>query len=205
VKADPSRDPRASRARSLPRGERDDGAAPVVVGTFGRAHGVRGEVRLKSFTGDPLAIAGYGQLAGDDGGLYSLASVRLLPGAPGMLVARVTGIDGRDEAEALNRVTLHVPRARLPAPGADEFYLADLIGLAVATQDGTVIGTIAAMHDFGAGGIVEIAPAGGGRTALLPFTKAFVPTIDVAGRRAVVTAGDLFATDEKPPPDADVG
>ncbi|MCJ2135039.1 ribosome maturation factor RimM [Methylobacterium sp. J-026] len=167
----------------------------VLLGEFGRAHGLNGEVRLKSYTADPLAIAGYGALMTADGRSLSLAEVRLAPGSsPDMLIARVTGVSGRSAAEALNRLALFVPRDRLAAPGDDEVYAADLIGATAVDEAGTEIGTIVAVPNYGGGDLLELRPPGGGPTALLPFTKAFVPHLDVAQRRVTVLAPeDLFA------------
>ena len=165
----------------------------ILLGEFGRAHGLRGEVRLKSFTAEPAAIATYGPLAGDDGRRFVLTGVRPAGGAPDMLVVRVEGVATREAAEALNRVRLHAPRDRLPPSEEDEFFAADLVGLRVETVAGETLGTVVAVPDYGGGDLLEFAPAGGGRTALLPFTRAFVPTIDLPGRRVVVDPPeDLF-------------
>jgi 16S rRNA processing protein RimM len=150
-------------------------------------------VRLKSFTADPTAIATYGPLTADDGRRVVLTSVRQAPGgAPDLLVARVEGVGTREAAEALNRVRLSVSREKLGHPEEDEFFAADLIGLAAETPDGEPLGTIVAVPDYGGGDLLEIAPPRG-PTALVPFTKAFVPAIDLAARRVVVDAPDLFA------------
>lgn len=194
----PERGP-ATPTLSPPRkGEGKGGAGEgplVLLGEFGRAHGLKGEVRLKSFTTEPAAIATYGPLVAEDGRRFTLKSVRpAAGGAPDMLVARVEGIDTRDAAEALNRIRLHAPRDRLPpAEHEDEFYAADLVGLRVETAAGETLGRIVAVPNYGGGDLLEIAPAKGGASALLPFTKAFVPVVDLAGRRVVVDAPeDLF-------------
>lgn len=182
-----------------PAGRRD----ALLVGEFGRAHGVRGEVRLKSFTADPLAIASYGPLSTGAGDALVLERVRTVPGgSPDLLVAQVKGVPTRHAAEALNRVRLYLDRERLPAPeDEDEFLVADLIGLAVAGPGGEVLGTIVAVPNFGGGDLLEIARSTPGPTALLPFTKAFVPVVDLAARRVVVEApDDLFAAAEAEPP-----
>jgi 16S rRNA processing protein RimM len=172
-----------------------DAGRRVMAGEFGRPHGVNGEVRLKSYTADPMAIAAYAPLEAEDGRRFTLDSVRRLPGTPDMLVARVAGIDGRPGAATLTRLRLSVPRQRLPAPAEeDEFYQADLIGLRVEDTAGAVIGRVAAVHDFGAGDILEIAPRDGGKTALLPFNRAFVPVVDLIDGRVVVAADALFAS-----------
>ncbi len=159
----------------------------IVLARFGAAHGVRGEVRLKSYTETPLAIADYAPLKGSDGRDYRLVGARPAAGAsPDMLVVRVDGIRDRNGAEALNGVELSVPRERLPAPGADdEFYHADLIGLAAETTDGATLGTVTAIENHGAGDLLEIAPAGAS-AYLVPFTRAIVPVVDIAAGKIVV-------------------
>jgi len=157
----------------------------VLVGRFGAAHGVRGEIRLKSFTGNPEAIADYAPLYDKTGTrkfvLTSLRHVR-----EDMFVARVEGVASRNEAEALVNLDLHADKAQLPEPDEDEFYHSDLIGLAAMLEDGTRIGDVLNVLNFGAGDILEVKPAQGGETLLYPFTKAVVPVIDVAGRRVVI-------------------
>jgi 16S rRNA processing protein RimM len=156
----------------------------VCVGRIGAPHGIRGDVKLHSFTAEPMAIADYGALESEDGALsLTLETVRPTKDA---LVARFKGIDDRSAAERLRNVELYVPRDRLPAPTAGEFYHADLIGLAAVTSDGAAFGTVVAVHDFGAGDILELQPRTGGATIMLPFTDAFVPSVDMAGGRIVV-------------------
>jgi 16S rRNA processing protein RimM len=151
----------------------------ILVGKFGAPHGVRGEVRLKSYTGAPLDVARYRPLADKTGRPYALKSARLVK--DDMLVVRVEGIDTRDAAATLTNVDLYILRSDLPAPDPDEFYHADLVGLAARRADGTPLGTVAALQNFGGGTILEVAPVGGGETLLFPFTAAVVPTIDIAG------------------------
>lgn len=176
----------------------------VVLGEFGRPHGLHGEVRLKSHTGEPLAIAGYGALRASDGRDLEITDARTAPGgSPDLLIVRVKGVDGRTGAEALNRVTLSIPRERLGETAEeDEFFLTDLIGLRVEDGAGSVIGTIVAVPNYGGGDLLEIRPAAGGPTALLPFTKAFVPSLDIAGGRVVADPPeDLFAPPGPKPAD----
>jgi len=157
----------------------------IRVARIGAAHGVRGEVKLWSFTQDPMAIAGYGPLQTEDGA-RQIEIEALRPGK-NFLVARIAGIADRDAAEKLCNLDLFVPRARLPAiEEPDTFYHADLIGLKAVTADGAALGTVTALHNFGAGDIIEIAPDGGGQTAMLPFTDTTVPKIDLAARQIVV-------------------
>jgi 16S rRNA processing protein RimM len=177
----------------------------VLVGEFGRPHGLKGEVRLKSHTGEPEAIAGYRPLIAADGRTLSLKSVRPAPGgAPDLLIAVVDGVATREAAEALNRVQLYVERAKLPPPDEeDEFLLADLIGLSVETEAGEVIGAVVAVPNYGGGDLIEIAPVAKGPTALLPFTKAFVPVVDLAGKRIVAAPPDDLFEPARPQPEGE--
>ena len=172
----------------------------ILVGVFGAAHGIRGEVRLKSYTADPAAIATYGPLF-DASGTRSFMMEKLRPAGKDMFVAQVKGLGDRSAAEALNGTQLYVPRDILPDPEEEEFYHADLIGLRVESERGEVLGSVVALHNFGAGDILEIAPPPDAQekaTAMLPFTRAMVPVVDVAGGRVVV-ASDPFADDSTEP------
>ncbi|MGE3994671.1 MAG: ribosome maturation factor RimM [Variibacter sp.] len=156
----------------------------ICVAQVGAPHGVRGEVRLKSFTEDPQAVARYGSLETEDG--VRRFEIESLRPAKDMLVVRLRGVSDRNAAEALRNLRLYVPRDRLPPPEPGEFYHADLIGLAAVTADGEPFGKVVALHDFGAGDLIEIALAQGGATELLPFTAAVVPEVDIAAGRIVV-------------------
>ena len=157
----------------------------VPLGVFGAAQGVRGEVRVKSFTADPKAIGAYGALTDKAGArVFAFESLRALKDE--MLVARVKGVSTREAAEALNGVELFARREQLPPPGEDEFYYDDLVGLAAVTREGSRLGRVVALSNFGAGDILEIAPEGGGETLMLPFTKAVAPEIDFAAGRIVI-------------------
>jgi 16S rRNA processing protein RimM len=159
-------------------------AERICVAQIGGAHGLRGEVKLKSFTADPMAVSGYGPLMTEDGSAtFEIEAVRP---ARGHLVARFRGVDDRNAAERLTNVRLFVPRERLPRLATDEFYHADLIGLSAVAADGAAIGTVVAIHDFGAGDILEVQPQAGGTTIMVPFTAACVPSIDIASGRLVV-------------------
>ena len=176
----------------------------VQMGEFGRAHGLNGEIRLKSYTGDPQAIASYGALIGAGGQRIKLTDVRRAGGAsPDLLVVRVKGVSDRNGAEALNRLAIYLPRDRLgQVEDEDEFFTADLVGLDVVDVSGAVLGTVTDVPNYGGGDLLEIKPALGGATALLPFTKAFVPTLDVANGRIVIDPpDDLFAPAGPKPPD----
>lgn len=158
-------------------------ARQVQLGIIGAPHGVKGEVRVKSFTADPMAIGDYGPLSLDDGRTLSIVSLR--PQGD-MLVVRFDGVTTREQAAALTNRVLHVDRAVLPEVGdEDEFYHADLVGLAVVDETGEEVGKVVGLQDFGAGDILEIR-LGGGRSVLIPFTRAAVPVIDLSGGRVVV-------------------
>jgi len=160
------------------------GGARVCLGQIGAAHGVRGEVRLRSFTSDPGAIADYGPLQTEDGRVLEIEALRP---AKDHFVARLAGIHDRDAASALTNAKLYVPRERLPqTESADEFYHADLIGLAAVDQTGRTLGTVVAIHNFGAGDLIEVKPPTGGSTELVPFDMTHVPEIDIAAGRIVV-------------------
>ena len=144
---------------------------------------MRGEVRLWTFTDDPQAVASFGPLESGDGARrYTIKRIRA---AKTHLVATLEGISSRDAAEQLNGVELYVAREKLPAPADGEFYHADLIGLAAETRSGEPLGKIVAVHNFGAGDIIEIAPASG-PTFMLPFSDAVVPVVDIAGGKVVI-------------------
>jgi 16S rRNA processing protein RimM len=156
----------------------------ILVAEIGAAHGTRGEVRLRSFTQDPLAVKGYGALESPDGTrTFTIESVRP---AKDCLVARIAGVTDRTAAERLRNTKLYVGRDRLPAAADDEFYHADLIGLVALATDGSELGRVVAVHNFGAGDLIELQPAAGGAAVMLPFTAATVPVVDITGRRIVV-------------------
>jgi 16S rRNA processing protein RimM len=155
----------------------------VCVAQIGAAHGVRGEVRLWTFTADPMAITHYGPLETEDGKRsFEIETVRP---ARAHLVARFKGVDDRSAAERLTNMKLFVPRARLPETEEHEYYHADLIGLRAEDEDGNEIGAVIAVHNFGAGDILEIQPLSGG-AMMLPFTETVVPEVDIKGGRIVI-------------------
>ncbi|MCX5569720.1 ribosome maturation factor RimM [Kaistia nematophila] len=156
----------------------------VLLGQFGAAHGIRGEIKIHSYTEDPFGIADYGPFALDDGRVVEIETVRE---QGENLIARVKGINDRNAAETLRNRKLFVDRAALPElDEEDDFYHADLIDLALELGDGSAYGRIVSVQNFGAGDLIEIEPAGGGRTFYLPFTRAIVPTVDIKAGRAVV-------------------
>ncbi|QDF41244.1 ribosome maturation factor RimM [Bradyrhizobium symbiodeficiens] len=158
-------------------------SALVCVARIGAAHGVRGAVKLWTFTEDPFAVRHYGPLLSKDGKRqFEVATARE---ARDHLVATFKGVTTREEAERLNGIELYVAREKLPATDDDEYYHTDLIGLAAVTTEGDTLGRVLAIHNFGAGDIIEIAPPKGA-TLLLPFTNAVVPEVDLASGRVVI-------------------
>ena len=155
----------------------------VCVGAIAGAFGVRGEVRLKSFTARPEAIADYAPLETENGARRF--EVALTGQAGNALTARLSGIDSKEAADSLRGTRLYVDRARLPAPDEDEFYHADLIGLAVHDTGGTPLGRVHAVHNHGASDLLEIRVPGHSATVLLPFTQDTVPVVDIAAGRIV--------------------
>lgn len=149
---------------------------PVRMATIGAAHGIKGEVRVKTFTGDPMALGDYGPLKDENGRTYTVAALRP---AKTVLVVRFREIASREAAEDVAGTALYVDRSALPDDlDEDEFYQADLIGLEVRDETGDTIGSIVAMQDFGGGDIVEVALSAG-RTVMVPFTQAAIPEIAV--------------------------
>ncbi|KRR28886.1 ribosome maturation factor RimM [Bradyrhizobium retamae] len=156
---------------------------PICVARIGAAHGVRGAVKLWTFTEDPLAVKHYGPLMTKDGARqFEVTHVRE---AKDHLVATLKGIATREDAERLNGLELYVTRDKLPETDEGEYYHADLIGLAAVNAAGEPLGRVIAIHNFGAGDIIEIAPPQGA-TMLLPFTNAVVPTVDLTSGRVVI-------------------
>jgi 16S rRNA processing protein RimM len=165
----------------------------ICVARIGAAHGVRGAVKLWTFTEDPLAVKRYGPLATKDGTRqFEVASARE---AKDHLVATLKGVTTREEAERLNGIELYVAREKLPVTSENEYYHADLIGLAAVTTTDAPLGRVVAIHNFGAGDIIEIAPPSGS-AMLLPFTNAVVPTVDLAGGRVVIELPGEIEGDE---------
>lgn len=168
---------------------------PVQMAVIGAAHGIKGELRVKSFTGDPLALADYGPLFTKDGRKFTITDIRP---ANNVVVVRFKGINDRNAAEALTNTELFVDRAVLPDDGDhDEFYHADLVGLKVRDDTGAEIGHVTAVQNFGGGDILEIA-LNGRHEVLVPFTAAAVPEVAVAAGylRIDPLAAGLVETDD---------
>ncbi len=171
-----------------------NGAQKLLMGRIGAAHGIKGEVRIQSYTEDPLALASYGPLSTNKPGL----SIKIVAArtTTNVLVARLEGVTDRTAAEKLNGVELYVDRALLPPhDDEDDFYHADLIGLRARLTDGSEIGEVTAVPNFGAGDLIEIRDSRSGDTFLFPFTKAVVPQVHVGEGYLVID----------PPVEADLG
>jgi len=155
------------------------------MGVFGAPQGVRGEIRVKSLTGEPNAVGDYGPLT-NKGRTRLFAFEFLRPLKDDMLVARVTGVSTREAAEALKGVEIFARRDQLPPPSEDEFYYDDLVGLEAIDAAGGRIGRVVSLTNHGAGDVLEIAPVSGGETLLLPFTKEVAPLVDFDSGRIVI-------------------
>lgn len=170
----------------------------VCLAVVAGAHGVRGLVKLKSFTADPLDVGAYGALSDDTG--QRLFEVTVKGMVKNAVLVSIKGIGDRDQAQALQGTRLFVSRDALPEPeDEEEFYNTDLIGLRVEDSSGSLLGTVKAMHNFGGGDLLEVLPgeeAGRVKSWLLPFTKQVVPVIDLAGGRVVVEPPQEVETGE---------
>jgi 16S rRNA processing protein RimM len=156
----------------------------ILLGHIAGAHGIRGEVLIKTYTEAPENVGAYGPLSDESGACtFKLKSARATPKG---VVARLQGVDDRNAAEALKGIALYIARDRLPAAADGEFYHADLIGLAAVDGDGKPLGEIVAVQNYGAGDLLEIRLAGASRTELVPFTDTVVPEVYIAARRVVV-------------------
>lgn len=173
----------------------DEHARRVCVAAVAGAWGVRGDVRVKSFTADPEAFVAYGPLETEEGtGRHTL---RLLRPVSGGYAVRMSGVGTREQAEALKGTRLYAPRDRLPPLPEDEFYHADLLGLPVYDTGGVELGRVAAVQDYGGGDFLEVARPGQ-NPLLLPFTRQAVPTIDLAARRIVADPPEEVVAGEPP-------
>jgi len=182
----------------MPGGGDQDGR--ILLGRIVAAHGVRGEVLVRSYADTPKDIGAYGPLfAPTLGRTLQLRVVRVTPKG---VIARIAGVSDRNAAEALAGTDLYVDRSQLPAAADGEFYHADLIGLAAFAPDGGAIGRVVAVHNFGAGDLIEVALADSRRTEHIPFTDSFVPEVDLAGGRIVVILPEPSELDEDEPPQA---
>jgi 16S rRNA processing protein RimM len=162
----------------------------VLLGEIGGAQGLKGELRVRSYTEEPGDIVNYGPLEDETGARHiEFESLRI---APKGLIARIAGVTTREQAEALTGTKLYVPRSRLPARGNEEWYHSDLIGLAVVDAQGEPLGTVVAVLNFGAGDLLEVRPAAGGERLIVPFTHDTVPEIDIEAGRLVLIPPELM-------------
>ena len=157
----------------------------VCIGAIAGAHGVRGLVRIRSFTERPENVAAYGPVVDDRGRSFR---IEIKGAVKGGVLAALSGVNDRDAAEALRGQRLYVPRAALPAAEADEYYHADLVGLAAVGEGGETLGEVVAVHEHGSAPVLEIRPERG-QSRLVPFTREAVPSVDLAARR--LTVADL--------------
>jgi 16S rRNA processing protein RimM len=173
---------------------------PIQMAVIGAAHGIKGEIRVKAFTSDPLALGDYGPLYASDGRAFEIAAIRP---ANEVVVVRFKGVGDRNAAEALTGTELFVDRSVLPENIEEgEFYHADLIGLAVKDETGEPVGMVTAVQNFGGGDILELT-FGGKRGVLIPFTQAAVPEVDTAAgfvRIDSAAAGLLADEDDETAP-----
>ena len=157
----------------------------VLLGRITGTHGLKGEVKIATYTGEPGDIAAYGALASAEGRCFHISAIRSVKG--GTVIAVLSGVTNRDEAEKLKGTELYVSRAALPPPGDDdEYYHSDLIGLNAVSPDGETIGKIIGVHNFGAGDLLEVRFEGQRQADLIPFESTHVPRIDLAAREVVV-------------------
>lgn len=172
----------------------------ILLGEITTAHGIRGEVVIRAYTADPADIASYGPLTDSTGKrTFSLSNIR----DTGKGVhARIAGIATRTDAEALRGTQLYVARNALPPPNDGDYYHEDLVGLSAVTADGTSIGNIIAVQNFGAGDLLEIRLTGGSKSEFVPFTDTYAPTIDISGGRIIVVMPVMVGDKE---PDSDTG
>lgn len=156
----------------------------VLLGRIKAAQGLRGEVRVVSFTELPENIAAYGPLTDGRGRAFTIENLRVIK--ENVLAASLSGVSSRDAAEALKGTELFVEKSRLPETAEDEWYHEDLVGLRAEDEAGVVIGEVVAVHNHGAGDLLEIRLSDSRRTILVPFSQQAVPTVDIARRRVVV-------------------
>jgi len=179
-------------------GDKSSPAERVCVGAVAGARGLKGEVRIKSFTAEPDGVAAYGPVSTETG--EREFEVRVVARVKGLVIARLSGIGDRDAAEALKGTRLYVPRRALPEPEDGSYYHADLVGLRAETETGETLGRVKAVHNFGAGDVIEIGAEGKSTKdgMMLPFTTAVVPEVDLdAGRLVIRPPAELDAEENE--------
>ena len=164
----------------------------ISLGTIATAHGIRGEVKLRSFTADPYDITSYGPLSDKTGKQYNIT---VTGGTKDALIARIEGVTTRDAAEALRNTELFVARDALPETDEHEYYHADLIGIKLSLESGEAFGTITGVHNFGAGDLVAVMLASG-EEELLPFSKATFPNFDIKKGMGIIVPPEVIADEE---------
>lgn len=169
----------------------------IRVGVIGAARGLKGEVRVKSFTADPRALGDYGPLTDETGA--KAFEVKVLGLQKGQVLVRIKGVNDRNAADALKGQALFIERDRLPETEEDEYYFSDLLSLKAERPDGSPFGEVVAADDFGGGPFLEVASPGHGRV-LVPFTKACVPVVDIAGGRVVIDPPEGLLEPGEPEP-----
>ena len=187
-----------ARTQDAPASRPKDGL--IRVGVVGAARGLKGEVRVKSFTADPRALGDYGPLTDATG--TKTFDVKVIGLQKGQVLVRIKGVNDRNAADALKGQALFIERDRLPEPDEDEFYFSDLIGLKAERPDGTPFGDVVAADDFGGGPFLEVATRDHGRV-LVPFTKAAVPVVDIVAGRAVIDPPEGLLEPGQPEPKGD--
>jgi 16S rRNA processing protein RimM len=165
----------------------------VCLGAFAGAHGVKGDLKLRAFTAEEENVAAYGPLESEDGRRFQIKVVRILK--PGFVVARAREVATREDAERLAGIRLYVDRDRLPPASEGEYYIEDLVGLAALDETGARLGDVAAVHDFGAGPVLELRRSEGRGPVFIPFSDAAVPAIAVNDGRITVLKGAVAAAE----------
>ncbi len=163
----------------------------IVVGVLKGAHGVRGDVRVKSFTADPQDCFAYGALLDDTG--ETVLTPRNVRATKDHFIVSPLQPRQKEAWDALRGTFLHVPRDAFPQTGEDEYYIADLVGLEVFGGGGEKRGQIKAVQNYGADDLLEIQPETGGNSIFVPFTRADVPTVNLAAKRVIIPDFELWA------------
>lgn len=175
----------------------------ILVGEISGAHGIRGDILVRAYTGAPEAIASYGPLTDATGQRsFTLRVVRVTSKG---IVARINGIEDRNAAEPLRGIKLYINRDRLPEPESAEYYYADLIGLRAVASDGSVLGQIVSVQNFGAGDLLELKPSGGSETEFIPFEERWVPSVDLQSLTIVINRLELTGSDDEDTEDESEG
>jgi 16S rRNA processing protein RimM len=167
----------------------------VLAGVITGVHGIKGEVKLKSFTADPQAIAAYGPLLASTGERFEIERLKVRKDG---FIATLKGVGDRNKAETLRGAELYVLRLQLPEPQKDEVYIHDLIGARVVERNGANFGTVVAVPNFGAGDLIEIRRNGAEETVLVPFANDYVPVIDLAKREIVIDLPENYLDEGEP-------